>query len=147
MELSSNLTTIDPEQADEILQQAARCNIPAYVISTDQRVGREAFFDAVRSSLPLDPPLMSSRSWDALSDSLWEGIRSLGANRVVVLWLDSSLFSKGAPRDFDIATSVLADVARSLADPEATRGRPVEMRIYIGRPSGYSERYRPKNDG
>jgi hypothetical protein len=138
MELSSNLTIIDPEQADEIKQEAVRRNIPAYVISTDQRVGREAFFDAVRGTLPLDPPLMSSRSWDALSDSLWEGIRSLGANRVVVLWPDSSLFSEGAPREFDIATSVLADVARSLADPETTRGRPVEMSIYIGRPSGSS---------
>lgn len=138
MELSSNLTIIDPEQADEIKQEAVRRNIPAYVISTDQRVGREAFFDAVRSTLPLDPPLISSRSWDALSDSLWEGIRSLDANRVVILWPDSPLFSERAPHEFDIATSVLADVARSLADPEATRGRPVEVSIYIGRPSGSS---------
>jgi Barstar (barnase inhibitor) len=138
MDLSSNLSIIDPEQADEIMQEAVRCNIPVYLISTDQRVGREAFFDAVRSALPLDPPLMSARSWEALSDSLWEGIRSLGSKHVVALWPDSSLFSEGAPCEFDIATSVLADVARSLADPEATRGRPVEMSIYIGRLSGSS---------
>jgi hypothetical protein len=133
-----NLTIIDPEQTDEIKREAARRNIPAYVISTGQHVGREAFFDTVRSSLPLDPPLASSRSWDALSDSLWEGIRSLGVNRVVILWPDSSSFSKGAPRDFDIATSALADVAESLADSKATRGKLVEMSIYIGRPSDSS---------
>lgn len=72
---------------------------------------------------------MSSRSWEALADFLWEGIRSLGADRVVVLWPDSSLFRDEAPREFDIATSVLADVAQSLTDPEATRGRPVKMSI------------------
>lgn len=138
MELNSHLIIIDPERADEIKQNAVRHNIPAYVISTDKRVGREAFFDAVRSALPMDPPLVSSRSWDALSDSLWEGIRSLGANRVAVLWPDSSFFSEETPREFEIATSVLADVARSLADPKATRGRPVELSIYIGRPSSSS---------
>jgi hypothetical protein len=135
MELSPSLTVIDSIQAAEIKQEAIRNNITAYVISTGRRVGKEAFFDAARSALPLDPPLMSSHSWDALSDSLCEGIRSLSVHRVVVLWPDSSSFSERAPREFDIATSVLADVARSLADLEATRGRPVEMSIYIGRPS------------
>lgn len=138
MELNSHITIIDPERADEIKQNAVRRNIPVYVISTGKQVGREAFFDAVRSALPMDPPLVSSRSWDALSDSLWEGIRSLGANRVAVLWPDSSFFSEEAPREFEIATSVLADVAQSLADPKATRGRPVELSIYIGRSAGSS---------
>jgi hypothetical protein len=138
MELNSNLTIIDPERADDIKQDAVRSNIPVYVISTGKRIGREAFFDAVRTALPMDPPLVSSRSWDALSDSLWEGIRSLGATHVAVLWPDAGFFSEEAPREFEIATSVLADVARSLADPEATRGKPVELSIYIGRPSSSS---------
>jgi hypothetical protein len=70
--LSCRLTIIDPEQASGIKQNSVRHNIPAYVISTDKRAGREAFFDTVRSALPMDPPLVSCRSWDALSDSLWE---------------------------------------------------------------------------
>jgi hypothetical protein len=138
MELNPNLTIIDPERAGDIKQDAVRHNIPVYVISTDKRIGREAFFDAVRNALPMDPPLVSSRSWDALSDSLWEGIRSLGANRVAVLWPDAGFFSEETPHEFEIAASVLADVARSLADPKATRGKPVDLSIYIGRLSSSS---------
>jgi hypothetical protein len=32
---------------------------------------RAGFFTAIKSVMPLDPPLMGGRSWDALSDSLW----------------------------------------------------------------------------
>ena len=39
MELNSHLIIIDPERADEIKQNAVRHDIPAYVISTDKRVG------------------------------------------------------------------------------------------------------------
>ena len=41
-------------------------------LSTAGGSGRKAFFDAVRSAAPLDPPVTSELSWDALEDSLWE---------------------------------------------------------------------------
>jgi hypothetical protein len=97
--------------------ESGRLGLRAYVLSTGGGTGRDAFFDAVRRPLPLAPPLMSSRSWDALSDSLWEGIYSLPGNRVVILWEDGDRFKVAAPEDFEVALSILADLVRQLADP------------------------------
>lgn len=35
---------------------------------------KDDFFEAVRAVLPLDPPLVLNKVWDALSDSIWEGL-------------------------------------------------------------------------
>jgi hypothetical protein len=131
MELKRGLTIINRKQAAEVIEEAGRHDTPVYTISTSGQASREAFFDAVRRALPLDPPLQSSRSWDALSDSLWQGLYSLDVNRIVILWPDSSSLKNASPRDFDLALSVLADVADGLADPVATVGRPVDVCTYV----------------
>lgn len=35
---------------------------------------RKALFRCLSASLPMDPPIQSDRSWDALSDSIWGGV-------------------------------------------------------------------------
>ncbi|NJP99981.1 barstar family protein [Streptomyces zingiberis] len=95
--------------------------------------GRAAFFDAVRRTLPLDPPLVGSGSWDALSDSLWEGIHGQRCERVVIVWPDAASFAEASPEEFRTALDVLADVAETLSDERATVGRPTELCVYIGR--------------
>jgi hypothetical protein len=114
MELSRGLTIIDPAQAYDVKNAAAQQGVPLYVISPGGQAGRDAFFDAVRHALPLDPPVVYPR-WDALSDSLWKGIRVLDVPRVAILWPDSSPFSEESPRDFELALSVLRDVTDGLA--------------------------------
>jgi hypothetical protein len=136
VELRRGVTIIEPSQAREITDEAARRDIPIYIISTGGRAGREVFFDAIRRALPLNPPIVSARSWDALADSMWEGIHSLNRPRVVVLWPDSSPFSEGAPSDFETALSVFEQVASELADGGLTLGEPVEACFYVGSPSG-----------
>jgi Barstar (barnase inhibitor) len=125
---------IDPSQAREVREESARRGIPLYVISTGGEAGREVFFDAVRRVLPLNPPIVSARSWDALADSMWEGIYSLNRPRVVVLWPDSSPFSAAAPSVLETALSVFEQVASDLADVDATLGKPVEACFYVGHP-------------
>jgi barstar (barnase inhibitor) len=134
MELNRGPTIITLAQADEVRAEAERTGIPLYIISTGARSGCAAFFDAVRASLPLDPPVMSSCNWDALSDSLWQGLYDLGVPRVVIMWPDSAPFRAETPQDFDIALAVLADVAEVLADQRATVGKPVEVGVYVGEP-------------
>ncbi|MFI1952512.1 barstar family protein [Streptomyces xinghaiensis] len=91
-----------------------------------------AFFDAARITLPLDPPLVGSRSWDALADSLWEGIHALERGRVVMLWPDAASFAEASPEEFRTAVDVLTDVAELLSDEKATTGRPTDLCVYIG---------------
>lgn len=88
---------------------------------------RRSFFDGVRSRIPLDPPVLGDRKWDALSDSLWSGLDSLDADRIAIIWPESRTMAELAPDDFDIARTILADVTASLADAEATAGEPKEV--------------------
>jgi hypothetical protein len=92
---------------------------------------RKAFFDAVRAAVELDPPVQSERSWDALADSMWEGIFYLPSRSVLIVWRDAATFRAQAPEEFDLAATVLVDTAALLADPEMTIGEPKEVRVLI----------------
>lgn len=127
--LQPGLTMVSSSDLNEVLRQAQLEGIPTYVLPRGL-ANRESFFQGVRAGLPLDPPIVGSRSWDALSDSLWGGIDALESERVVIIWPDSAAMS-AAPEDLEGALKVLADVAASLADPSATDGRPKEVSIYV----------------
>ncbi|WP_326560011.1 barstar family protein [Micromonospora sp. NBC_01796] len=96
-----------------------------YSLSTGAGGGRDAFFDAVRATLPLDPPLASNYSWDALADSIFGGLVILDVDRVLVVWTDAAEMTAAAPVDADTAASVLVQTAADLAEPRYTQGHPV----------------------
>ncbi|MFD7797159.1 barstar family protein [Streptomyces sp. NPDC059759] len=102
--------------------------------STAGRVDRSSFFSAVRDSLPLDPPLESSRSWDALSDSLWDGRHTMPASQVVVLWAGAGPPETGQEQDFQHALWILRDLVDTLADGQLTVGAPTKLtfRVAVG---------------
>jgi hypothetical protein len=131
MKMEPGLTMMAHWDMDAVAQEATRNGIPTYVLPDTGVVGRESFFEAVRTSLPLDPPLLGTRSWDALSDSLWEGLHALDADRVVIMWPNSATMFRAATADYKMALNVLADVAASLADPSATSGKPKAVLIYV----------------
>ncbi|MFF0434182.1 barstar family protein [Streptomyces sp. NPDC004327] len=113
-----------------VLDEAARQGVPVFTLSTAGRTDQEAFFGAVRESLPLDPPLGPRMVWDALSDSLWGGLHELKSPRAVIVWPDARPVA-GAEGDFWIALDVLRDVAESLAEDRYTSGRPTRVSVYI----------------
>ncbi|MFD6436756.1 barstar family protein [Streptomyces venezuelae] len=116
-----------------VLDEAARQGVPAFTLSTDGRTDKEAFFGAVRESLPLDPPLGTHRLvWDALSDSLWGGLHELKSSRVVIVWPDARPVA-GAEGDFRIALEILRDVTESLAEARRTGGKPTQVSVYVAR--------------
>jgi hypothetical protein len=132
MSFQPGLAIVDPAAVDKLIEAARGADLPVFVISTAGRFGREAFFDSVRAALPLDPPLESSRSWEALSDSLWEGVRSLESNSAVIVWPDASEFREHNPKDYEIALSILTDLVESISDSVATGGRPKMVSVYLG---------------
>jgi Barstar (barnase inhibitor) len=89
------------------------------------------FFDAARAAFPLDPPVMSSNNWDALSDSLWEGLFRSSSSRIAIVWLNAAVMAHAAPHEFAIALEVFADLARSLGDPEMTAGSPKQVTVVV----------------
>ncbi|MCX3287233.1 barstar family protein [Streptomyces sp. NEAU-H22] len=126
-----------------ILDEAARQGVPVFTLSTAGRTDKEAFFGAVRRTLPLDPPLGPRMVWDALSDSVWGGLHELRSPRVVIVWPDARPVA-GAEGDFWIALSILRDVAESLAEARHTSGRPTQVSVYIAQAPSAGETAPPK---
>jgi Barstar (barnase inhibitor) len=132
MNFKRGLNLINVAEAGEITQAAAESGYPLYLIDTERGSSREVFFEAVKASIPLDPPIHGSRSWEALADSLWEGLHAQHFDRVVILWPDASEMAEDSPREYATAIDVLSGSARNLADPNATVGHPTEVCIYVG---------------
>ena len=120
--------TLDVE---ETRRQARQAGYSTFVLPAEGIVDRVSFFDAVRAVLPLDPPLIGSRSWDAMSDSLWEGLYALPDRRIAILWPNARTMASAASSDFKMALDLLTDVAALLADSRATAGKPKEVTILV----------------
>jgi len=129
----SGLVFVDRREIPFLVHNATQRGYRTYSISTAGGSGRVAFFDAVRAMQPQDPPVVSSRSWDALSDSLWSGIHSSDDENIAIIWDDSLRFSEDSPEEFNEACSMLADIAASLADPGFTAGKPKRMCVFVSR--------------
>ncbi len=134
MVISRGVRVVSAEDIPLICEQAAREGVPVFTLSTAGRTDKDSFFEAVRRTLPLDPPLRSgSQVWDALSDSLWGGLDDLEASRVVIVWPDARL-RRSTRGDAGIALDILRDVAETLADVRYTAGRPTQVAVYVALP-------------
>jgi hypothetical protein len=122
---------VSPEEAASASLAASSAGARVFAFSTEGASSRADFFSAVRANLPLDPPLIGSRSWDALSDSLWGGIDGLDASIVVITWAGASDLHQNAPEDFAIAMAVLRDLTSSLGKWEDTDGEPKQVCVYV----------------
>jgi hypothetical protein len=122
------LFTIDGTEIERLVASYDRegwqiFRLPGSLASKDE------FFEGIRQSLPLDPPLQSNRSWDALSDSLWSGLDNLKERKIVIVWPDASRMKALAPEAFSIATSILMDLITTLADEKTTLGNTKNLRV------------------
>ncbi|XIE80901.1 barstar family protein [Streptomyces sp. SBR177] len=130
MTITTGLHEVSRTALPGILDEAARQGVPVFTLSTGGRTDKEAFFRAVREALPLDPPLGPGRVWDALADSVWNGLQELGAPLVVVVWPDAGPVA-GAEGDHGIALDILRELVASLADDRFTVGRPNGVAVYV----------------
>ncbi|WP_146150965.1 barstar family protein [Allosphingosinicella deserti] len=90
---------------------------------------RGAFFEGVRSTLPLDPPLLGNQNWDALADSLWSGLDALTDDMILIVWPDSSDMTKNASDDAEIAINILSELPTSLGNDDITAGNTKKVAI------------------
>jgi|SRR5687768_4262538 len=130
MELVRGIHTLSPSNTERVTAEAADQQAAIHFIRGDHVVDRDSFFDAVRATLPLFPPVFSRDNWDALSDSIWNGLNELNTTRVLIIWSDSH-HMKESPEDFEMALNVLEDVIEGLASPQATVGKPKEVTVLL----------------
>jgi hypothetical protein len=131
MEIKPGLKRTGAVDAESIRREGEQAGYTTFVLPEKGIVDQASFFEAVRTTLPLDPPIVSSRSWDALSDSLWEGLYTHPARRIAILWLGTRGMATSAPAELEIALSVLAHVAKQLGDPRATCEDPKEVAVLV----------------
>lgn len=74
-------------------------------------------------------------SWDALADSLWEGLHQARARRVWIVWPGADAMARAARDDFALAVRVMASVIELLADASATNGRPTAVTFIVEAPA------------
>ncbi|MET3216438.1 UNVERIFIED_ORG: hypothetical protein ABIC48_004215 [Burkholderia territorii] len=113
---------IDAIEANGIAEECRRSGWLVIVLS-EKIASKNQFFDAVRDNCPLDPPLQSNRSWDALADSLWSGLDEVDNERIVIFWPDSDRMVAAEPDAYAIATDIFEDLCASLADSNVTASR------------------------
>ncbi len=124
MTLVRGVHEVSAAEIESAVQVALTMRAATFSLSTKGASTRADFFDAVRASLPLDPPLVGSKSWDALSDSLWGGIDGVDTSIVLITWTGAADLQRASPDDFDTAMAVLRDLTSSLGNWEDTAGEP-----------------------
>jgi hypothetical protein len=131
MELVQGVQKLSSRSLDEVLEAARRPDTAVYVLPELGVRNRDTFFEAVRQRFPLDPPVHTNYSWEALKDSLWSGIDALDIARVVIVWPNWRVMAEAAPRDYEIAASVWEDLAEQLHDDDATVGRAKHVAVVL----------------
>lgn len=81
--------------------------------------------------LPLDPALSGMVHWDALEDSLFEGLVELNSTQIAIVWRDPDNFSAGDKWSYGQAMDVFGRVAGALAIPRLTGGIVIHLDIYV----------------
>jgi len=131
MELQPGLIQTKALDVEATRHQAEQIGYNTFVLPADGIIDRISFFNAIRTTLPLDPPLIGSRSWDAMSDSLWEGLYTLPDIHIAIIWPNARVMASMAPSDFEIALNVLKDITILLADPHTTNGKPKRITVIV----------------
>jgi hypothetical protein len=80
----------------------------------------------------MDPPFPpGSRSWDALSDSVWQGLYDRSENEFAIIWPNAHKMALRDPLEFRIAIDALEGVYELLLDSAATLGRVKHVSIVL----------------
>jgi hypothetical protein len=131
MEFDRGLQRIGHLDVHATRRRAEEADCTVFVLPGKDIADRASFFDAVRGTFPLDPPIVGHRVWDALLDSLREGLYTHPARRFAILWPNAQVMARSAQEDFETALDVLAYVATDLADPRATVGNPKQVAVLV----------------
>ncbi|WKU02996.1 barstar family protein [Micromonospora sp. HUAS LYJ1] len=136
VEFNPGVLVVAAPQIEAAAAAASLQGIPVFTLVTGVGGDHGAFFDAVRTTLPLDPPLIGKCSWDALSDSLFGGLYALGAKRVLLIWMDAPEMAAVDQSGINIALEVLADVVAMLADPRYAQDRLCSVTVLLSGSEG-----------
>ncbi len=74
---------------------------------------KASFLERADRDLPR-PADLHPHNWDALNDTLWNGLDDLGQPAIAIVWTDAQQMVAGDLQDFLTAVDIMAGVARSV---------------------------------
>ncbi|WP_293765983.1 barstar family protein [uncultured Aquitalea sp.] len=92
---------------------------------------KDTFCNGVRATLPLDPPLASNHSWDAINDSLWSGLELLPEEKLLIIWRTASEMRAHDIHNFKIACDTLEDLPKYICDSKKREGKEASLAIVV----------------
>lgn len=120
------LPAVDPQPMPE---DWTGSGVRVFEVNTGRATDRTAIMHAFAQTVPLEPPT-AGRSWDAFSDSFWQGLYELDEERVVIL-LRGEHWVNQPQGEVQTALDVLQDVATLLKEEKATVGRPTTLCVLL----------------
>lgn len=117
---------VDAATAEQIILDSQTDGMHVFHLPGEM-TSKDTFFDGVRQRLPLDPPLHSNTSWEALADSVWTGLDGLKDDGIVIVWRDSGCMATCAPEDFCMAFDILNELPCTLDDVTLTLNNPKKV--------------------
>ena len=104
------------DDRDSIKTVLVTSGFAIFELPDDQISDIEGFFRAVVQVVPADPPLpLSGRLIaDAFVESVWEGFRLLGVDKVAILWKNADNMLNGGLQDLITISDLLQEIARTL---------------------------------
>jgi hypothetical protein len=106
----SGLVVVAPNEIAPIVSRSAE-GARVLRVGVAGRDTRAELFAALTAALPMDPPIASDRSWDALSDSLEGGLHVYPARDVLIVIDDATALARALPGEYAILREVLSDAS------------------------------------
>jgi hypothetical protein len=106
------------EDHDSIKGVLIASGFATFDLAGDRISDLETFFRTVISVVPNDPPLSGRPHLDALLDSVWEGFRVLGSEKVAILWKDADKILDRGLQDLIIISDLFQEIGRTLRGTE-----------------------------
>lgn len=128
MELKLGINFIKENEIAIVRQNAEQKKYKVYDINASCK---HTIFENIKSKLPLDPPLVSNHVWDALLDSLFEGLSLEKSDEFLLICHETHEYKINHPSDYVIFLDVLKSVSDGLFDSENTAGNPKNLYIIM----------------
>ena len=130
MEFIAGIIRVANADMSTIIREAHTQRISTYTLTNV--TNRDSFFNAVRTTLPLDPGLSTNRSWDALIDSLSCGLLLNRARDFLIAWPHEEMWDQDALDDCDTARQVLEDIVAHVSRYPHRSGQTKRLTVLIG---------------
>ena len=132
MEFVPGLKSVSADAVPELRAEATAIDAAVFEINMTKKDGREAFFDSIVKSFPLDPHLSTSNSWDALNDSLSGGLLlDVRAGVIIVIWSGTRYFRSSDRRQYKVALHVLRNICSNLGYPDRADVNPKCVSVFL----------------